>query len=238
MLVNSEEGGNHKKKDGGKAGESQPASSHVEQVVGDIGKGTTPTPTLDSSVSTIDNSKQGILVTKVVEGVDEPVSKISKSFASLVTNEAVTSKINFRSLESDKPINAKAEVKILETSIFDAHSRFGFSLYGYFIGKIVAFPVVEYYVKNAWEKFGLVRVIMKLKAFFFFKFDSIEGMNKADRELKEDMVISILNVEDDGEVLHTVRLGYEWEPPRRGVCMDPLVEDVRIQYLVVPWLGS
>ncbi|GKC28329.1 hypothetical protein Tco_1035623, partial [Tanacetum coccineum] len=49
----------------------------------------------------------------------------------------------------DKPINAKAEFKIPRASILDVHSRFGFSLYGYFVGKRVAFPVVEYYVKNA-----------------------------------------------------------------------------------------
>ncbi|GKB77675.1 hypothetical protein Tco_0944570 [Tanacetum coccineum] len=34
-----------------------------------------------------------------------------------------------------------------------------------------------------------------------------------------DMIISIPNVEDDGEVLHTVRVEYEWKPLRCGVCM-------------------
>ncbi|GKC19228.1 probable indole-3-pyruvate monooxygenase YUCCA10, partial [Tanacetum coccineum] len=265
---------------------------------------------------------------KVVEGVDDLVSTIPKSFASLVTNEAVTSKVNFRSLDSDKPINeavtskvnfryldsgksinATADVKISKASILDVHSIFGFSLYGYFLGKRVAFSVVENYVKNAWKKFGLVRVMMNSKSFFFFKFASIEGVNgvlengpwlirsapiivkkwtasanllkedlksvpiwvkfhdipiveftanglsvmdtklgnpimlysytssmclqswgrmnyaraliyiRADLELKEDMVIAIPNVEDDGEVLHTVRVEYKWEPPRCGVCM-------------------
>ncbi|GJR59135.1 hypothetical protein Tco_1501297, partial [Tanacetum coccineum] len=42
---------------------------------------------------------------------------------------------------------------------------------------------------------------------------------RVDRELKEDMVIAIPNVKDDGEVLQTVRVEYEWEPPRYGVCM-------------------
>ncbi|GJV41464.1 ATPase, F1/V1/A1 complex, alpha/beta subunit [Tanacetum coccineum] len=192
----------------------------------------------------------------------------------------VDPKVNFRSLNSDKPINAKAEVKIPKAFILDVHSKFGFSLYGYFVGKRVAFPVVENYIKNAWKKFGLVRVIMNSKGFFFFKFASIKGMNgvlengplfirsasiilkkwipngnlvkedlnsvsiwvkfhyipimafigrmdyaralihiRADRELKEDMVIIIPNVKDDAEVLHTVRVKYEWEPPRCGVCM-------------------
>nr|GFA98005.1 hypothetical protein [Tanacetum cinerariifolium] len=42
---------------------------------------------------------------------------------------------------------------------------------------------------------------------------------RVDQELKEDMVIAILNVKDDGEILHIVRAEYEWEPPRCGVCM-------------------
>ncbi|GJY41461.1 hypothetical protein Tco_0428731 [Tanacetum coccineum] len=29
----------------------------------------------------------------------------------------------------------------------------------------------------------------------------------------------LINVEDDGEVLHTVKVEYEWKPPRCGVCM-------------------
>ncbi|GKD82443.1 hypothetical protein Tco_1349282, partial [Tanacetum coccineum] len=33
------------------------------------------------------------------------------------------------------------------------------------------------------------------------------------------MVIAIPNVKDDGEFLHTVKVEYEWEPPRCGVCM-------------------
>ncbi|GKG12687.1 hypothetical protein Tco_0346924, partial [Tanacetum coccineum] len=93
---------------------------------------------------------------KVVEGFDEPVPDILpnvkvrtilKSFTRVVTNEAATSKINFISLDSDKPINTKADVKIPNAFILDVHLRFGFSIYGYFVGKRVAFPVVEYYVK-------------------------------------------------------------------------------------------
>nr|GEV35513.1 hypothetical protein [Tanacetum cinerariifolium] len=41
---------------------------------------------------------------------------------------------------------------------------------------------------------------------------------RADWELKDAMIISILNVKDDGEVLRTIRVEYEWEPPRCGVC--------------------
>ncbi|GJR51505.1 hypothetical protein Tco_1402026 [Tanacetum coccineum] len=61
---------------------------------------------------------------KVVEGMDEPVNTSKKSFASLVTNEVVTRNVNFRSLDSDRPINAKAEVKIPKASILDVEIWF------------------------------------------------------------------------------------------------------------------
>ncbi|GKF07394.1 hypothetical protein Tco_0041618 [Tanacetum coccineum] len=44
----------------------------------------------------------------------------------------------------------------------------------------------------------------------------------ADRELKENMIIAIPNVKDDGEVLYTVRVEHEWEPPRCGVPKRPV----------------
>ena len=37
---------------------------------------------------------------------------------------------------------------------------------------------------------------------------------RADQELKENMVITIPNLEDEGDVLHTIRVEYKWEPPR------------------------
>nr|GEX79037.1 hypothetical protein [Tanacetum cinerariifolium] len=49
---------------------------------------------------------------KVLEGVNEHVSTITKSFVCLVTIEAITCNVIFNSFDLDKPINAKAEVKI------------------------------------------------------------------------------------------------------------------------------
>ncbi|GJV91874.1 zinc knuckle CX2CX4HX4C containing protein [Tanacetum coccineum] len=51
------------------------------------------------------------------------------------------------------------------------------TIYGYFIGKRLAFPIVDMYVKNAWAKYGLEHAIMH-KGFFLFKFWTMEGMNK------------------------------------------------------------
>nr|GEV94062.1 hypothetical protein [Tanacetum cinerariifolium] len=51
-------------------------------------------------------------------------------------------------------------------------TRFEHALYGYFIRKRMAFPVVEYFARNNWAKHGLKRIMMNSKGFFFFKFDS------------------------------------------------------------------
>lgn len=38
--------------------------------------------------------------------------------------------------------------------------------------------MVENYVRNAWAKFGILKVMMNSKGFFFFKFSSKRGMEE------------------------------------------------------------
>ncbi|XP_021996195.1 uncharacterized protein LOC110893393 [Helianthus annuus] len=45
-------------------------------------------------------------------------------------------------------------------------------------GNRLPFPVVEYYAKNVWTKFGFLKVMMNESGFFFFKFDSKDGLMK------------------------------------------------------------
>nr|GEU63706.1 hypothetical protein [Tanacetum cinerariifolium] len=40
----------------------------------------------------------------------------------------------------------------------------------------MAFPVVEYYTRNNWAKHRLKRIMMNTKGFFFYKFDSRDGL--------------------------------------------------------------
>ncbi|GJV03626.1 zinc knuckle CX2CX4HX4C containing protein [Tanacetum coccineum] len=63
-------------------------------------------------------------------------------------------------------------MKVFET----VSTRFDNTLYGYFISKRVAFPIVEYYVRNNWGKFGLTRIMMNSKGSFFFKFKTTKGL--------------------------------------------------------------
>nr|GEU33450.1 hypothetical protein [Tanacetum cinerariifolium] len=66
----------------------------------------------------------------------------------------------------------------LDRLYFDEiRARFVNTLYGYSVGKRLAFPVVENYVKHAWAKFGLKRVMLN-HGFFLFQFDSSTSMEK------------------------------------------------------------
>ncbi|GKF08861.1 zinc knuckle CX2CX4HX4C containing protein [Tanacetum coccineum] len=58
----------------------------------------------------------------------------------------------------------------------EVKERFKNYVYGFFLGKKVAYPVVENFVKNSWSRFGLVRIMMNSNGIFFFKFSSSTGM--------------------------------------------------------------
>lgn len=62
-------------------------------------------------------------------------------------------------------------------AVEEVSTRFENTLYGYFIGKRLAFPNVENYVRNTWAKFGLERVMLR-NGFFFFQYATKEGMDQ------------------------------------------------------------
>ncbi|GJT49873.1 putative reverse transcriptase domain-containing protein [Tanacetum coccineum] len=113
----------------------------------------------------------------IVKSVDintKPNSYAGAAGAS--TKDQTTVASNFRSMVADKVfdgVNISIPRKVFEkvSLIFEN------TLYGYFIGKRMAFPVVEYYVKNNWAKYGLKQIMMNAKGFFFFKFDSRAGLD-------------------------------------------------------------
>ncbi|GKE19065.1 zinc knuckle CX2CX4HX4C containing protein, partial [Tanacetum coccineum] len=68
-----------------------------------------------------------------------------------------------------------AAVAIPIEAVEEVSSRFANTLYGYFIGNRLAFPLVENYVKNTWAKYGLKRIQLH-EEFFMFQFNTKEGM--------------------------------------------------------------
>ncbi|XP_071714305.1 uncharacterized protein [Rutidosis leptorrhynchoides] len=73
----------------------------------------------------------------------------------------------------------EVDVEIPIESVLEVQERYSDTLYGYFLGKRVAYPVVKNYATNVWRKFGLQKVMMNSKGFFFFKFETEDGMNGA-----------------------------------------------------------
>ncbi|GJU69567.1 zinc knuckle CX2CX4HX4C containing protein [Tanacetum coccineum] len=82
---------------------------------------------------------------------------------------------NSRTLVAD-PVFDGVNISIPRKVVEKVSTRFEHTLYGYFIGKRMVFPVVEYYARNNWAKHGLKRIMMNSKGFFFFKFDSRAGL--------------------------------------------------------------
>ncbi|GJY15158.1 putative ribonuclease H-like domain-containing protein [Tanacetum coccineum] len=71
-----------------------------------------------------------------------------------------------------------ADVAVSLESVRIISERFANLVYGFFLGKRIAYPVVDNYVKNTWSKYGLVKSMMNsANGLFFFKFSSKDEMN-------------------------------------------------------------
>ncbi|GJZ73589.1 zinc knuckle CX2CX4HX4C containing protein [Tanacetum coccineum] len=207
----------------------------------------------------------------------KPISYVGASGAS--SSKPSTGKANFRHLVSDNVFDG-FQLSILMNVVRTISSRLENALYGYFIGKRITFLVMEYFVRNNWTKYGLTRLMMNSKGFFFFKFDSTKGqedvlksgpwmirnspiilkkwtMNtrpykeeltlisvgrrfmvcrfkyfqrmalvslrlklKADEALKDNITIGIPIPKGVGFTKETVRVEYEWKPPRCEQCFN------------------
>lgn len=67
-------------------------------------------------------------------------------------SDRVTDTVNFRSLEFDVG-NVETDLIIPMASVQEVNARFANSLYGYFIGKGIAYPLVEQYLWNKWSNY-------------------------------------------------------------------------------------
>ncbi|GJY68980.1 zinc knuckle CX2CX4HX4C containing protein [Tanacetum coccineum] len=112
----------------------------------------------------------------IVQSVDINTKSTSYAGAAGVSaKEQPKVNSNFRPLVADPVFNG-VNISIPRKVVEKVSTRFEHTLYGYFIGKRMAFPVVEYYARNNWAKHGLKRIMMNNKGFFFFKFDSRAGL--------------------------------------------------------------
>ncbi|GJT39899.1 hypothetical protein Tco_0939764 [Tanacetum coccineum] len=98
------------------------------------------------------------------------------SFASMFKDNTSKKAVRLFELRNDERVDG-AHVTIPLEAVNEVSTRFANTLYGYFIGKRLAFPIVENHVKNTWAKYGLDRVMLR-NGFFFFQFATKEGMEQ------------------------------------------------------------
>ncbi|XP_022037240.1 uncharacterized protein LOC110939954 [Helianthus annuus] len=103
--------------------------------------------------------------------------RVSQSYAAKLAPTQSSHKVNFRYMENIEAVD-DVDVMIPIESVQQVQDRFANVLFGYFLGKRLVFPVVDYFVRNRWEKYGIQKCMMNGKGFFFFKFSSKEGMDK------------------------------------------------------------
>ncbi|GJS51427.1 (E)-beta-ocimene synthase, chloroplastic-like protein [Tanacetum coccineum] len=128
------------------------------------------------NVSNDPSNTRSITVTKVVKGTNAD----SSSYAQKLSLTPFT-KVNLRKLDVGFPNDADYDIWLPLASFHEVSDRMRNSLYGYFIGKRLAFHVVEWFVRNNWEKYGLKKVTL-VKDFFFFQFLSNEEVDSVLRD--------------------------------------------------------
>ncbi|GKC74117.1 hypothetical protein Tco_1120000 [Tanacetum coccineum] len=155
--------------------------------------------------------------------------KDSYSFASVLQHKHTKKTVAVSELRNNERVDGAAVVIPME-AVKEVSLAFDNTLYGYFIGKRLAFPLVENYVKNTWAKFGL-RHVMHNNGFFFFQFSSREGMEKvlksgpwvliemmAEVALMDSLVVATPFTNGKGHSLDAIEVEYEWRPPRCATC--------------------
>nr|GEY04487.1 hypothetical protein [Tanacetum cinerariifolium] len=93
-----------------------------------------------------------------------------KDAAKVVGVSSVVKELVLSSLGADVAISLKSFRAISE--------RFANTIYGFFLGKWVAYLVVANYVKNTWSKYGRVKLVLNTyNGLFFFEFNSKDDMD-------------------------------------------------------------
>ncbi|KAJ9561755.1 hypothetical protein OSB04_006915 [Centaurea solstitialis] len=95
------------------------------------------------------------------------------NFAKAVGNAESTA-LSFFPLAS-KVQSCIAIPKELASEVMKTHRS---TLYGYFLGPRLHFPVVERYAKAAWGKYGFCEAMMNNNGIYFFKFNDYGGSNQ------------------------------------------------------------
>ncbi|GJW88932.1 retrovirus-related pol polyprotein from transposon TNT 1-94 [Tanacetum coccineum] len=100
----------------------------------------------------------------------------SKSSYANITGKPSGKKVNVRTLFT--PGGNGSDMVVPVDSIRAISERFANTAYGFFLGKMMAYPVVANYVRNTWGKYGLFRSMFSLSTrLFSFQFRSMDGLD-------------------------------------------------------------
>ncbi|GKF94285.1 nucleotide-binding alpha-beta plait domain-containing protein [Tanacetum coccineum] len=86
-------------------------------------------------------------------------------------------KLNFWSFVNEEKVE-NSDIVLPRDAIDKVKNKYENSLVGYFIGKSLAFPIVQNYVNNTWGKFGLQKLMRNDDGIFLFKFADKRGMEQ------------------------------------------------------------
>nr|GFA36588.1 hypothetical protein [Tanacetum cinerariifolium] len=131
--------------------------------------------------------------------------------------------------EADRIIGADVVIPIAVVDEIYANT-----LYGYFIGKRLMFPIVKAYVKNAWENYKFKRAIF-CNGFFFFKFHLTKAVNtklKKEEITRVPVWAGIHNVPVVG--FSGTRLSLTTTQLARPIMLDACTSDMCLN----PWGGE
>ncbi|GKA02913.1 hypothetical protein Tco_0675694, partial [Tanacetum coccineum] len=160
------------------------------------------------------------------------------SFATLVKGDTSRKVVNFRTLVTQA--GNGTDVVISKESVCVVNKRLNNTVYGFFLGKHVAYPVVKNYIKNNWDKFGHVKSMMifslslglntgcSMTFPLLFLRKSLSAIaTKLSKPFMLDSYTVAMCTDSRGRdsyaralgyTLNTVRVEYEWTPPRCSGC--------------------
>ncbi|KAJ9535959.1 hypothetical protein OSB04_un000877 [Centaurea solstitialis] len=97
--------------------------------------------------------------------------RLKLDFADVVGNEHADGSLSFFPLKDKVQTHVRIPVE-LATKVMNTHKT---TLFGYFLGPRLPFPIVEKYVKAVWGKYGCVEAMMNNNGIYFFKFNDVGG---------------------------------------------------------------
>nr|GEZ09354.1 zinc knuckle CX2CX4HX4C [Tanacetum cinerariifolium] len=122
-----------------------------------------------------------VFIRKGSNDVNTASVNLDTSTADLIKVTGLTTASHTSTTEANVPNDPDYDVWLPLDLVHEVNDKMKNFLYGYFISKRLAFPVVEWFVRNNWEKYGLTKVMM-VRGFFFFKFSSLEGIDSVIRD--------------------------------------------------------